>query len=120
MELRIFEAEDRQIAELIAEDVVVHTVPDALDLMANADYQGSRHIIVHERQLSETFFDLRSGLAGEILQKYANYRVKLAIVGQFEKFQSNSLNAFMVECNRGRQFYFVPDREQAIARLSGG
>jgi hypothetical protein len=37
-------------------------------------------LLLDESQLGEKFFDLRSGLAGEVLQKFTNYRVRLAIV----------------------------------------
>ena len=37
-------------------------------------------LLLDESQLGEKFFDLRTGLAGEVLQKFTNYRVRLAIV----------------------------------------
>lgn len=37
-------------------------------------------LLLDESQLGADFFDLRSGLAGEVLQKFTNYRVRLAIV----------------------------------------
>ena len=41
---------------------------------------GSGGLILSEDDLSEEFFDLRSGLAGELFQKFINYRLRLAIV----------------------------------------
>ena len=35
--------------------------------------------------------------------------MKLALVGKFDKYNSKSLKAFLIECNRGNQFFFVPD-----------
>jgi hypothetical protein len=37
-------------------------------------------LLLDESQLGADFFDLRTGLAGEVLQKFTNYRVRLAIV----------------------------------------
>ena len=37
-------------------------------------------LLLDETQLSPEFFDLRTGLAGEVLQKFTNYRARLAIV----------------------------------------
>jgi hypothetical protein len=37
-------------------------------------------LIVDETRLSAEFFELGSGFAGEVLQKFTNYRVRLAIV----------------------------------------
>ena len=119
MELKIFEVNQQKIAETISDGVVIKDTQDALDIMANADYQGARSIIVYEQHLKPEFFALQTGLAGEILQKYANYKMKLAVVGEFEKFKSNSLQAFIVESNRGELAFFVPDRETAIAKIIG-
>jgi hypothetical protein len=119
MELRILETTNQKIAEVISTGVVINDVRDALDLMVNAGYEDIGHIILYERHLNRDFFDLRTGLAGDILQKCVNYHMKLAIVGDFEKFGSNSLNALIVESNRGKQVFFVPDVETAIVKLGG-
>ena len=37
-------------------------------------------LILDEQELSKDFFDLRTGFAGEVLQKFVNYRARLAIV----------------------------------------
>jgi len=36
--------------------------------------------MLDEKDLSADFFDLRTGLAGEVLQKFTNYRARLAII----------------------------------------
>lgn len=117
MDLRIIESGTKKVAEVVSEAIELRTVQDALDLMANADYQGARSLILHSRNLVPEFFDLRTKLAGEILQKCANYGVKIAIVGNFEMLDSNALNAFIAECNRGSSIFFVPDVESAIEKL---
>jgi PadR family transcriptional regulator AphA len=37
-------------------------------------------LILDETDLSRDFFELRTGFAGEVLQKFVNYRARLAIV----------------------------------------
>jgi hypothetical protein len=37
-------------------------------------------LLLDESQLGPGFFDLRTGLAGAVFQKFTNYRVRLAIV----------------------------------------
>ena len=76
-------------------------------MMVNAGYMEAQSVIMNEQHFNQGFFDLRTGMAGEILQKYVNYKMKLAIIGDFEKYQSDSLNAFIVECNRGNSVFFV-------------
>ena len=119
MDLIIFEVNKQKIAEIISEGIVINKTQDVLDIIGNAGYQGAGSVILKEDHLRPEFFDLRSGMAGEILQKFSNYRMKLAIIGEFEKFKSKSLKAFISESNRGNQIFFVSDRDTAITRLVG-
>ncbi len=118
MELRIVEHNGTNIAEIISDQIEINSVQDALDLMANADYKGARNIIIYEKNFCPEFFNLKTGIAGEILQKYANYKVRLAIIGEFSKYNSDALNAFIIECNRGKQIYFIPDMDTATQKMS--
>ena len=104
---------------MLASKADILTTPrDVIDLMGNADYYGARSIILDERNLQPEFFDLKTGVAGEILQKFSNYHMKLAIIGEFEKYKSNALNAFIIECNRGNSIFFTPDLETAVDKLA--
>lgn len=118
MELNIFEAQQQLIAEIVSDEMVINNPQDALDIIAEANYHGAGRVMVYEQHLNPAFFDLQTRLAGEILQKCANYRMKLAVIGAFEKYQSNSLQSFIGESNRGQLAFFVPDRATAIAKLT--
>src|SRR5688572_33236175 len=107
-----------RIAEIIAEDIIIHTAQDGSDLLGNVYYQGFESVILHEKNITPEFFDLKTGIAGEILQKFSNYRVKLAIVGDFSKYQSKSMKDFIYESNKGKQVNFVDSSEDAIAKLN--
>lgn len=58
--------------------------------------------------------DLKSGFAGEILQKFSNYRMKLAIIGDFSEIKSKSLRDFIRESNNRRTISFVSSIEEAL------
>jgi hypothetical protein len=75
-------------------------------------------VIVHKESIDETFFDLRSGLAGDMLQKVVNYRLRLAIVGDFSTYESKSLKAFIYESNKSNTIVFVSTVEEALKKLS--
>jgi hypothetical protein len=66
----------QSIAELSATGVVLSTAQQFLQMIMDSSAEG---IIVHQKNIDEQFFDLRSGLAGEMLQKVVNYRLRLAI-----------------------------------------
>jgi len=80
-----------------AEHNITHVVPDepiadagaALDAAMSAKYEtGCERLIFDKAAFAESFFMLSSGLAGEILQKFVNYRLKVAIVGDYSHYDS--------------------------------
>jgi hypothetical protein len=106
------------LAQVQPDELTIHSVQDALDLMANCGYQGANRIIVHERNLTPAFFDLKTGVAGEMLQKFSNYDVSLAIVGDFAKYSSKSLRDFIYESNKTGRIHFVGTVEEAKEKLT--
>ncbi|MDR6516752.1 DUF4180 domain-containing protein [Chryseobacterium camelliae] len=103
-----------KIAEIITDQVILSTPEEGLDLLGNLYYQGFDGIIIHEQNITPAFFDLKTTIAGEILQKFAQYRMPLIIIGDFSAFSSKSLQDFIYESNTGRQVNFLPSRSEAI------
>ena len=94
---------------------------DLLDIMASVSYSENFDklgMIVHKDSLGDKFFDLKTKFAGEILQKFSNYNVTLAIAGDFSQYTSKSLKDFIRECNRGRHVFFVKDEDAGLNRFS--
>lgn len=118
MNIEITEVAGSQIAEIISEQVVISNAQDALEIMANCSYNGAGKIIVHEHHLAPEFFNLKSGIAGEVLQKFSNYRNLLAIVGDFEKYEGKSLRDFIYESNKVGRISFVGTVDEARERLA--
>jgi len=117
MKIEIIKLKGVGIAEINSDRVEIRKVQDVLDLMADCDYQGARKIILHEKNIIVDFFDLKTGFAGEILQKFSNYFVELAIVGDFSKYSSQSLQDFIYESNKIGRINFVSSVEEAIEAL---
>lgn len=109
---------DSKVAVVANTDIVIVDVQGALDLMATVSYlHACNKILLHQSNLAEEFFDLKTRLAGEILQKYTNYQVKLAVVGDFDRYDSKSLKDFIRESNNGKQAFFLPDQQAALQAL---
>ena len=106
------------IAEVEQDEYRIANVQDSLDLIANADYQGARAVVIDAQHIVPEFFDLRTRLAGDVLQKVSNYRMRLAITGDWSEVTSNSLAAFIRECNRGNTVYFASDLDAALDALA--
>jgi ABC-type branched-subunit amino acid transport system substrate-binding protein len=85
--------------------------------MADVQNNGSRKIIIHEKNIIADFFDLKTKIAGDILQKFVNYQVQLAIIGDFSKFTSKSLKDFIYESNKQGRIFFVNSLEDAEESL---
>ena len=105
------------VAEITNDQVVINTAQDALDLMFDPALSGARNMILWRNQIAPAFFDLKTGLAGEVIQKFVNYGVRLAIVGDFAE-ETGPLADFIRESNRGRHVYFVPDIAIAMQKLA--
>lgn len=105
---------DRQVAEVVSQEMVIRSAEEALDLMGSLYYQGFDKIILYQENLSPDFFDLENGMAGEILQKFSNYRMQLSIVGDFSGYTRKSVRDFIYESNQGRQVNFVPTVAEAL------
>jgi hypothetical protein len=56
----------------------IHSPGDIAAALAAGMENGG--LLLDETQLGAAFFDLRTGLAREVFQKFTNYRVRLAIV----------------------------------------
>lgn len=119
MNIKTHYVDNATIAELSSDDLIISTPEDGVDLLGNLYYQGFDSMVIDEKNISPDFFDLKNGMAGEILQKFSTYRVRLAIVGDFSKYTSKSLSDFIFESNKGRHINFVASTAEAINILSG-
>jgi hypothetical protein len=117
MNIEIKKVNGSQLAKLISDDIVIREIQDALDLIADAYYLGAWKIILMEKNIIPAFFDLKTGIAGDILQKFSTYKVYLAIVGDFSKYPGKRIKDFIYESNKHGRINFVNSMDEAIERL---
>jgi hypothetical protein len=119
MELKIHQLHTGiPVAELTDEEFIISRPQDVLDIFGDLIATECDRIIIHERNLHSDFFDLKTRLAGEVLQKFSNYRVRLAIVGDFAKYQSRSLQDFIFESNKSNTVFFTDSLDSAVSKLT--
>ena len=119
MKVSVVKENNVKIAVANSKEVIIDSVQSALDFMATINYEtGCNRIVLNKSAICDDFFDLSTRLAGEILQKFINYHIKIAIVGDFSAYTSKSLKAFIYESNEGKDIFFLPDEKQAIEKLS--
>ena len=115
------ETHNGQIVAVVTktDEVVIKDTSSALDLLMAARYEaGADRIAIAKEFVIDDFFILSSGIAGEILQKYVNYQMKIAIYGDYSGYTSKPLHDFIYESNKGHDFFFVETREEAIRKLA--
>lgn len=109
---------ETDIAVVSSDEMIIVDTQSALDLVMTVNYEtGANKIIIDKKSVGEDFFILSKGIAGEILQKFINYHVKVAIYGDFSHYTSKPLKDFIYESNHGKDFFFVATKEEAIQRL---
>jgi GTPase SAR1 family protein len=115
--MKIITKNNRPVAVIDASKRIANA-QEILDLMATAQYMGSSgSMVVFKESLGEDFFDLKTRFAGEVLQKFSNYRVQLAIVGDFNMYTSKALRDFIYECNKGNLVFFKNSLDEALNAL---
>lgn len=119
MEIVIFENKGMQIAEVLGNPNSLKGVQAVHDLIGELAFNHKVTRVLADRKLvDESFFDLRSGFAGELAQKFTNYRMKLAVLGDFNWIESLAMKAFIHESNLGNTLRFIKDRNRALDWLS--
>ena len=73
---------------------------------------------ISKQLITEDFFVLSTGLAGEILQKFVNYGGRIAIYGDYSHYTSKPLKDFIYESNNGKDVFFVSSLEEAVEKFT--
>ena len=94
----------------------------ARDAIAEALGAGAAVVVVPVERLDPSFLDLSTGVAGDVVQAFVNYQLRLVVLGELSPtaLASRALSAFVREANRGRQTWFVADDLELEARLAAG
>lgn len=110
----------RRVLMAGSDDPIIRNTRDVLDLLARAMGERAGMIAVPVDRLDPSFFQLRSGFAGELLQKLVNYRFKLAILGDISHYvrESAAFRDLVTECHRGNSVCFVADLTELSDRLA--
>lgn len=101
------------------EGIPLDTEGVATELIGEAISLRSEIVVIPAERMTDDFFELSTGVAGEITQKFANYRIRLAVIGDIEaRLAANeSLGSWVAEANRGTEVWFCPTFDDFIVRL---
>jgi Domain of unknown function (DUF4180) len=95
---------------------------DAVDLIGTALSERCKLVVLPVERLGDDFFQLKTRILGDVIQKFVNYERRLAILGNIDRHleASKALSDFVYETNRGRQVWFVANKAELESRLQSG
>ena len=94
------------IAVVSSDEKVAVGLQSALDLAMAVKYEtDASRIVMSKKAICDSFFILSSGVAGQILQKFIHYQIKIAVYGDFTQYTSQPLKDFLYESNQGHDFF---------------
>jgi glutamate synthase domain-containing protein 3 len=91
---------------------------DVVEIIGLCYEHDTDRVMLYEENLTEHFFDLSSREAGEILQKFRNYFVKVAAVMPPEKSGRGKFGEMVAEENQGGYFNVFENRDEAESWLT--
>jgi hypothetical protein len=111
METKEYRKGSKSVIEIIEDSVIINNPQDLLDIIS--DY-STKSIIIKKNNITDDFYDLHTGLAGDILQKASNYHIRIGIIGDFSTVESKSLRDFIYESNITKQIVFKSTVEEIV------
>lgn len=107
----------KKYVELISAQPPLSTEQDAVDLVALCIENETNLLMLHTQALADDFFNLRTRIAGNMLQKFVNYHVKTAAVIPKELVGKGKFKEMVAESNKGNHFRVFEGREDAESWL---
>jgi hypothetical protein len=117
--MTLLEVAGERLLVLDATGPALGSYRDATDVIGEALGQDATMVVLPVERLQPAFFELKTRVAGEFIQKLINYRLKVAVVGDItaQVEASDALRDFVRESNRGNSVCFLPDLDALQARL---
>lgn len=117
--MRTYTSNDTIVLELDPSGPLVGSERDATDILGEAFAHNATVIVIPAERLDPDFLRLRSGLAGNFIQKLQNYHCRLVVLGDISAAvaASTALRDFVYETNAIGNHRFVGDRQALLAGL---
>ncbi|MEL1135444.1 DUF4180 domain-containing protein [Desulfitobacterium sp. THU1] len=117
MNYQVISRNDKKYLEIISNTTPLRSESDALELVALCGENDTNLLMIHYAALSEDFFELKTKVAGDILQKLMNYRIKAVAIIPSEIIQKGRFRELALEMNKGQHFRMVNSKDEAEAWL---
>lgn len=118
MDYLVHELDGARMIEAPPGQPLLRAASDVTTLIEACYEHAAQRMLLSPEHLTERFFDLSSGEAGEILQKLRTYRVRLAIVRPRALPMSSRFPDLLADEAQGHDFGVFDDRATALGWLS--
>src|SRR5689334_20459185 len=121
MDLQVVELDNGIALEGVPGMPLMRAAEDCTEVIGACFETRARGVLLYAANLPDRFFDLSSGEAGVILQKFRQYRIRLAVVAAPTGLpQSRRFQELLIDERQGNDFAVLPDRAAAVAWLQRG
>ena len=121
MDLQVVELDNGIALEGVPGSPLMRAADDCTEVIGACFEHRARAVLLYAGNLPDGFFDLSSGEAGVILQKFRQYRIRLAVVtAPDDPPQSRRFRELLTDERQGNDFALLPDRTAALAWLQRG
>jgi hypothetical protein len=117
---KFYELHGARVLELAPDETRVRTYSDAVETVGKSFENRATVVVIPVACLDDEFFQLKTRIAGELIQKFVQYRRHVVILGDISRHlaESSALRAFVAESNRGKEVWFLATREELDQRLA--
>jgi hypothetical protein len=92
---------------------LLKNIDDVIGLIGYCFEKKVNRVLLYTKNLTKKFFDLSSHEAGMILQKFRDYRIKLAVVLAADMMSKGKFGEMVAEENQGIYFHAFTNRQDA-------
>jgi hypothetical protein len=118
MEIKLLEKAGKKFVELVPGKTILRNEQDTVDLIGLCGENGTNRVMFHAENLTPEFFDLSTRVAGDMLQKFVNYYMKVAAVITPDYIKSARFKEMVMETNYSNEFRVFSDRDKAETWLT--
>lgn len=121
MNNRVIEKDGRSYLEITEMNPPISCEQDVLDHLIGVCWENEVHnALLTSDCFEEGFYRLRTGIAGDVLQKLLNYHIKTALIITDTKLIRGKFEDFVLEANKGSNFRVFDNKEEAEEWLLNG
>lgn len=113
MNYTVIEKNNKKYIKCATKEASIHDEQSTLDIISTCWENDTNLVMIDMEALSDDFYKLRTGLAGSVLQKFVNYRIKVAIVITDTEKVKGKFKELLIESNKGNDFRVFCNKEES-------